>query len=742
MARIGALPLLVRSNLGGRSLVLAVPLIAVALFLLPPANAWGHAAFLDAQPEPGTRLAAGPVEIKLSFTEPLNRDLSSASLLNVRTGDKVAAVLGAGGERQIVLRPQARLRRAPYSVQWHTVSTLDGHPLEGSFSFGVRTAAVGGEHSVEQSPLARDGWLRIAARAILYASLIFFAGGVINATVLAPRRRPERWLFPKAIDTELQRCGLDPELTARRLWTRSINAGALALIAAVAVALIEAADAGGGLSLDSLNDYLLTNDAGLARVGTVAAVALAFGLARRWQVAASLSLVLAFLTIALSGHANSADPHTLAIVTDWLHLLAAAIWVGGIAQIAAGWLPAIGRLDSHARLSVIRSVLARFGRVALPAFAFVAVSGSTNALIQLGHVQELWQSSYGRVLAVKITLVGLIALASYLHALRIRPRLLATNPHPGERLERRHWRLLGVEPWFGLGAVVAVAVLVAFPLPPRQLSEADEVEAAAPCEPSCPLPNAAADVLPIADHAGSRIAGYWLRHGPDGNTSGTLRLLNVNGKPVDASVEIADADIEDCGPGCWRFALDRRAGSVGATIDGTSATVLARWPAGRSREARALLSGAQAAMRGLRTVRLDETVTSGLGQSIRTRYRFVAPDRMAYRTSAGGHYIAIGNTAYSATGNRRYQKGPFGPGGFRLREFFRWSVYGSAVRWLGSTARTVEIALFDPATPVWYRLTIDRRTKRVLREQMIAKAHFMSRRYFAFNHPLDIQPPR
>lgn len=687
-------------------------------------------------------MQAGPGEITLTFTEPLNRGLSSANLLDASSGKEIPSTLVGGGERELTLRPRIRLERAPYRVDWHTVSTLDGHPLEGSFSFGVRTAAIGGEHSIEQSPLARDGWLRIATRAVLYASLFFFAGGVLNAALLAPRRRPRRWLVPEGVDRQLRLAGLDPEREAERLWQRTLNAGAIALIAAVAVAVIEAADAGGGLSAHSLDEYLLSNKAGLARVGTVAAVGAALLAARRWQLVASLSLFLAFLTIALSGHANSASPQSLAVVTDWLHLIAAAVWVGGIAQLAAAWVPRVARAPSELRAAVIRSVLRPFGRIALPAFAFVLASGSINALIQLGHVQELWQSSYGRVLAIKIGFVALIALASYAHALRLRPRLLAANPHPRRRLERRHWRLLGREPWLGLGVIVAASALVAFPLPPRQLTEADEAEAAAPCEPSCPLPNAAAGVLPVAGHAGPRVAAFWLREPREDPPGGTLRLLNVNGKPVDASIEIADADLEGCGQGCWRFALARPVHSLSANINGTAAGVPAGWDPGRSREARALLREAQATMRRLRTVRMNESVTSGLGLTVRTRYRFVAPDRMAYRTSGGGRYVAIGSAAYTQIGGGRYQKGQFGAGSFRLRAFFRWTPYGRSVRWLRSSGRTVQVALFDSATPVWFRLTINRRTKRVLRERMIAKAHFMNRRYFAFDRPLAIRAPR
>ncbi|MGH9380087.1 MAG: copper resistance CopC/CopD family protein [Thermoanaerobaculia bacterium] len=717
----------------GWPVAVAVGLLAL---LLTPTAAFGHAAFLDSQPEPGQRLGSGPAEITLEFTEPLNRGLSKATVVNLDSGETVSAEVAGGGEKELVLRPEARLGRAPYRVDWQTVSTVDGHTLAGAFSFGVKTAAVGVEHDLEQSPLARDGWLRIAARALLYASLFFFAGGVLTAALLTRAgREPASWMLPDSATEEV-----DAGERAPRLWRRTVNAGWIAACAAALVAMVEGADAAGSLSLSGLGDFLLSNTAGLARVGTVAALVVGVLLAAaRMRITAAAAVVLAFLTIALSGHANSADLRGLAVLTDWIHLVAGAIWVGGIAQLAWAWLPALWRRSTRVRMAVMGSVLGRFGRLALPAFLVVAASGSINALTQLGHLEALWETAYGRVLAIKIALVALIALASYGHALRLRPALLAANPHPPRRSEQRHWRLLGVEPWLGLGAIVVVAALVAFPLPPQQLGESDEAAAAA-CDP-CPQPEALNRELAAAEQAGSSIAAFWLRR--QGNElSGTLRLLDYNERPVEAEAELEGAvEPEPCGQGCWRFTLPDPGAELTATItDGGrdhEVTVPSRWASARSQRARELLRQAEAAMLGLRTVRMQESLTSGIGGVIvRTEYRFEAPDHMFYRTNTGTTVDAIGKTAYQSLNGGPVRKTRFGADGFQLDQFFSWTPYARTVRWLGTSAGVIRIALFDRATPLWYRLDIDRETKRIVRERMITGGHFMTRSYFAFDRPL------
>lgn len=707
--------------------------------LLAPAGALGHAAFLDSQPEPGERLGSGPAEIRLEFTEPLDRSLSEATLVNVDTGEPVAAAVSEGGEKELVLRPQAPMPRAPYRVEWQTVSTVDGHTLAGTFGFGVQTAAVGGEHDLEQSPLARDGWLRIGGRALLYGFLFFFAGGVLTAAVLTRRGDdPAAWLVA---DSERDRGEVSARTAA--LWRRTVDAGWVAASAAATVAILEAGDASGGLGLGGLADFLFSNTAGLARVATVAAIVVAVLLAgARLRRAAAAAVAVAFLAIALSGHANSAELRGLAVTTDWVHLLAGAVWIGGIAQIALAWLPGLWRRSPETRMAVISSVLRRFGRIALPAFLIVVASGSINALTQLGSVEALWETAYGRVLAVKIGLVALIALASYLHAVRLRPALLASNPDPSPRIERRHWRLLGAEPWLAGGVIVAVAALVAFPLPPQQLGESDEAEAAA-CDP-CPLPRATGDELAVAERAGSRVAAFWLRR-EDGELGGTLRVYDYKGVPIETEATIAGAELDPCDAGCWRFELDDPGGELTAAVaeDGREfeVTVPIRWRASRSAAAERLLRRAQARMRALETVRMRESLTSGLGTVVRARYRFEAPDRMAYATNTGTDLVAIGKTAYETGPDGEVERRRFGADGFQIDQLLRWSVYGRSVRWLGSADGVARIALFDPATPVWYRLEIDRATSRVVGERMIARGHYMSRRYFAFNRPLDVEPP-
>lgn len=438
-----------------------------------------------------------------------------------------------------------------------------------------------------------------------------------------------------------------------------------------------------------------------------------------------------------------------AVLTDWVHLGAAAVWIGGIAHVAWACLPALRGADRPLRRRLLAEVLPRFGRLALWAFIVVATTGLTNALIQLGHVEELWQSAYGRILALKIVLVATIATISYRHAFRLRPALVRTRPgaDPAPDLERRHRRLLASEPGVGLAVLTVAALLVAFPVPPREVG--DSFGALRACDP-CPFAVPTPGELAVAGRVGHVTAAAWLRR-EGGGLAGTLRLIDAKRKPARRPATIVGASEQtSCGPGCWRFRHPRAAAVMVRVREGAataSVRLPARWEPGGDARARRLLAAAQDEMRGLRSLRQTEWVASARQPERRARadLRFRAPDRMGYETSAGSESIVVDRRSWlRPPGLPDWQEGPrVEP--FRVRDGFRWTIFERSVRLLGTRTergrRVAELALLDHGYPVWYRLTIDLRTRRALRSVLVTPENLIEDRYFAFNRPVHVRAP-
>ena len=715
-----------------RLLALPVALLAVLAWV---ATAYGHAAYVGSEPAPGQRLERSPGRVVLVFTEPLNGRLARATLREADGGAAVAASVRPEG-RRLVIVPARELDTGAYRVDWHTVSTEDGHALEGAFSFGVR-ADAGAAPALETGPLARWGIVRIAARIALYATVLMLAAALLLPLLIG---RPRGWPVPE-LDPGDEGGRVDlADVRARERRLRGDLAWA-AVVAAVVATFADAADAARGLDVSRMADYLGGNVAGIGRALVVVALLAAALLRDRRPRAAAAAVVVALGAVAASGHAGSADPRVPSILNDWLHLLSGALWLGGISLLVLLWWPVVRFTRRGSRVAIAREVLEPFGRIAVGAFLVAVTTGLVSLVTQLGRVAALWDTAYGRLLAVKIVVVGLIATASFLHARRLRPRLL--DGDEGERVERRHWTLWRSEPWLGLAVIAAVAGLVAFPLPPRQLDQAGDAQAAV-CDP-CPLPRPAADELGVAGSAGSSVVAGWIRRTPEAVT-GTVRLLDRKGRPAKLPVELPGARSSACGDGCRRFRLPATAREVDVAVregERRYTTALpAEWENGANRRARALLRRAERTMRALSGVRELESLTSGPGTGATTEYRLRAPDRLAWETGRGVRSVVIGRRQWVRQPSLGWREGPYGSGlAFKTRAWFAWSRYAREVRLLSERGGRAVLALADEGTPVWFRLTVDLATDRVVAEQMIARARFLDTRFTDFGTRFEIEAP-
>ncbi|MGK5451435.1 CopD family protein, partial [Streptomyces radiopugnans] len=119
---------------------------------------------------------------------------------------------------------------------------------------------------------------------------------------------------------------------------------------------------------------------GLSAGGAVVAV----GLAATWAAAE---------------HASTGVQTAVAVPADIVHLLAVAVWLGGLAALltALRWGPAVGG-----------EAVRRFSRIALGCVAVLAATGLYQSWRQVGGWAALASTSYGRLLLVKIALVALL----------------------------------------------------------------------------------------------------------------------------------------------------------------------------------------------------------------------------------------------------------------------------------------------------------------------------------------------
>jgi copper transport protein len=722
--------------------------LAVIGLLILPAVASAHALLISSSPSPGAGLGAAPAAITATFSEPLNRPLSTLTL-TTSGGRAVRATVTGDGPTRLVLRPVPRLQRGVYEVRWRTVSADDGHTAQGSYSFGVRASVLGPAVSAAPGPLADGGWLRALLDAIFDGALILFCGSVFCGALLsAPGSGPAAWLVPDESRREV----------GRRQWRRTVAIGFAAVLFSLVATVADAAHAGGGISSRALHDFLVSDFAGYTRLAVPAMLLLSVVMAARgaprW---ASGPAVLALAAVAAGGHSSSARLSGVAFSADLVHLIAASVWLGGIAVIAIAWVPRLRDLGAAGRRRIVQVVLPRFGAVALPAFFALVVAGGLNAVTELGSPQALWSTGYGRVLLVKTSLVGVLALLSYRHALRLRPRLLASREFD-VRLERRHWRLLASEPIVSAGIVLAAALLLAYAPPidaAEQVAAAGSISAAAVLETS-----AEGSQLSVAGEAGPYIVNALVSRRGRG-ASVEVRTLDALQHPVSLPVHVAGSVSGGrCGAGCTRLVLlgfpATVAVEVGARGHFYRVSLPVRYQPGGDAVARRLLALVESRRGKLRSVAIRETLGSGVGAPEVTVYQVGTPDRFAYRLSRDGRVVSdttiVGTHEWTrAAGQKGWQASVYGGGGppFSAAGYLGWWTPFAGQPQLLDRFRVGADDQADVATvsripglgTVWLQIAIDVTHRRVLHIGMITTAHFMTQTWGAFNAGKPIEPP-
>lgn len=156
------------------------------------------------------------------------------------------------------------------------------------------------------------------------------------------------------------------------------------------------------------------------------------------------------------GHTASVEPRALVLVSDAVHILAAAVWVAGVWLLAWTFWQRTRRgepLDA-------RLVATRFSITATWALVAVAISGTALGWAILGSPGRLFTTEFGRMLLIKVALVAVIG-AIGLHNRRT---LLPALEQPG--IDVRFYRTIIIESVLFVAVLVATALLVvANPVP-------------------------------------------------------------------------------------------------------------------------------------------------------------------------------------------------------------------------------------------------------------------------------------
>lgn len=419
-----------RERCGTWRLAVLAPLVGAFVLLgLLGAPASAHPYLVTTLPQAGYSLSDSPAEVGLVFDEAVSFNSQAISVDGQARGRMpTSAPVASQREHKLSVTPDRPLPPGRYTVRWRVVGE-DGHPVSGSFTFGVGSAplALDGE-SVQSAPGVAASSL---FRWLLLAGLSIAGGGLVGDLLV--RSRIARATTPHA-------------MRRPTVWLRS--GSVLGLLGATAL-IVHQAGAGDVAAGFDLRRIAAVWDTGPGRMLFVEALSFLTVLSSRWRVLSGSALLV--VVGAEAGHTHLfVELGALGWALMSVHLFAAAVWVGGLVQVsraAFAWRAVTGEA---------RSLFVSYSALALVLYLAVVASGTLAAILIVPSIGALVDSAYGLVLLGKISLVAVVSALALLSRRRLRRRTgdagALEKPITVERLAL-------------IGTLAVTAVLVSMPSP-------------------------------------------------------------------------------------------------------------------------------------------------------------------------------------------------------------------------------------------------------------------------------------
>ncbi len=417
---------------------LMLVLMSAALLVLANAPAAGaHAQLLGTSPASGSTVAVQPKEVIFEFNQDVGGTLGAVRVYDAQGNevDDLNVTHSDGNERWMGVGLKAHLPDGTYTGTYRVISA-DTHIVYGGLVFNIGHAGaapkftvaglIGRNESGEVTRLAFG-----VVRALDYVSIALLLGGLAFLLVAwRPLLVDSR--FPSV--PEQRRAGAERAF-AQRMRRLLAVAVVLGVTVSVLGVLLQGASAAGVSLWSSLQSTILrdTIESRFGEVWGLRAIdwLLLGGLlliTGRWPARWLLVLVglgAAYLaaTPALAGHASIQGPTAVFFPSDVLHVLAASVWVGGIACLLYALPGATGRLEGPERSRLLLATLARFSPLALGAVVVIAATGVIQAYIDVRTVSGLLHTTYGQLIVVKVVLLASLIALGWVNRGRVIPTL-------------------------------------------------------------------------------------------------------------------------------------------------------------------------------------------------------------------------------------------------------------------------------------------------------------------------------
>lgn len=374
-------------------------MVIVSLFLfLFPSIFSAHAYIKKSTPLENEMIEKSPNEVTIQFDETIQPAFNSLKVFDSE-GNRVDKKNGRIDPKQPSILKSGLKKNLPdgmYRIKWKVVSS-DGHPVEGVIPFQIGTEDQGSAVIHKETNGYTPKADLIIIRWLQYFSNSCYVGLLFFYMIILPK--------------EYRQNGSKDKLFIRLLSSSFVLLFLSILLSLPLQATIESGFPWSEVfSFQTFENMLMNTSFGqtwiyqVAILLTLALITSFIGMAKSTKkiilwVCLALGTAL-LLTKALTSHAAAQTNQLLTVSLDFLHLLAASIWIGSLIGFVA-LLP--WRKTEETKQEFIQMIksFSKWGIILVLLLTFTGVFGS---LLYIPNPSSLVQTSYGKVLGIKVIL--------------------------------------------------------------------------------------------------------------------------------------------------------------------------------------------------------------------------------------------------------------------------------------------------------------------------------------------------
>ena len=440
--------------------------IPVIIFFLglPIANA--HPFLLDSEPGQGQNAPPGTTQIITNYSEAVEIGFSELRVYDAN-GNQVdnKDTSYNNGETSLVVTTQP-LEDGVYTITSKVLSKVDGHLVQAAIVFGIGDVKIDSS-LLEKQESSETTFIpeSIARFPGLVGQTIILGGVIVSITIWSSQQTRFRNVFE------------DIHLQFKSKFSKIIGYGVIVTFASNFIMLGVQTWRLETSPLDVISTTFGTTWL-LRMIITIIIIGIWFWIEKKKEISIKeqIPLLVASLiliaTTTMMGHGASTELEAPWIL-DYAHNLLSSIWIGGVIFFAFIALPTIAKTDNSIKEKITLSLIPRFSGLFIIAIGILIITGPTLLWFLDDNVSALTESTYGKLIMLKIGIAISMIAFGVSYQLKFLGRM---KDYENLNISRKISKPLKIEAGLGITLLAVVALLVNSSLPAGEIQSADALQ--------------------------------------------------------------------------------------------------------------------------------------------------------------------------------------------------------------------------------------------------------------------------